>query len=76
MTSGILTKELVRRVQVSGMDPDLGHFAVANVISQDLVVGQLSARSLATDGDQRHHMLVAGEYIMQFQAERAAGRPR
>ena len=54
------------------MTPDLGHFAVTEVIGQDLVVGQLLARPLAPDGNQRRRVLVVGEHIMQLQAESAA----
>ena len=75
MTSGILRKEHSAAYRSVVWTQTSDTLAVANVIGKDLVVGQLPARSLATDGNQRYRVLVVGEHIMQFQAERAARQP-
>jgi hypothetical protein len=71
-SAGRLREDLIHRVQVSCMTPDLGHLAVTEVVGQNRIVVQLLARSLAADGNQRRRVLVIGEHIMQLDAERAA----
>src|SRR6516165_3176051 len=70
--AGRLRPELVLRVLVSCLIPDLVRLAVTKVRYLDHVVVQLLARSLAADGNQRDRVLVVGEHIMQLEAERAA----
>ncbi len=70
-----LGPELLRRVGVSWMSPDLGRFAVLDVGDLDKVVLILLARPFGADCRERDGVSIVGKAVVQVETGRAPESP-
>src|SRR5712692_2232573 len=68
-----LGPELLRRVGVSWMSPDLGRFAVLDVGDLDKVVLILLARPFGADCRERDGVIIVGKDVVQLETGRGPG---
>src|SRR5260370_32426401 len=69
-----LGPELLRRVGVSWMSPDLRRLAALDMDDLDKVVLILFARPLGADGRERDGVSIVGQDVVQLQTGRAPGQ--
>src|SRR5207247_969217 len=69
---GVSGEELVQRVEVSGVDPDLSHPPVAEVENQWAIVREGLPIPVSPRDAQGHSVLVIGKGVVELRAEGSA----